>query len=75
MQYNCKEKSNKVSVACVYLTYTPIHVYLYVDTTLVNNEKAVDVQYKKQSNKESVENSIYEGILYIHVHMVATNLY
>ena len=35
-----------------------IHIYIY---TLVNNEKAVDVQYKKQSNKESVENPIYAG--------------
>ena len=48
--------------------YTPIrhdfyniyHVELYI-YTLVNNEMAVDVQYKKQSNKESVENPIYAG--------------
>ena len=53
-----------------------MHIY-YVDTTLVNNEKAVDVQYKEQSNKESVENIIYEGIVCIHMHnyeMVATGL-
>ena len=33
----------------------------HISTTPVNNEKAVDVQYKEQTNKESVENPIYEG--------------
>ena len=74
MQY--QKQSNKVSHVYIYLTYIhyyDIHVY-YVDTNLVN-ENAVDVQYMEQFNKESVENTIYEGIIYIHVHMLLDGCY
>ena len=49
----------------IFITYTMLnYIYIY---TLVNNEMAVDVQYKKQSNKESVENPIYAGRACKHV--------
>ena len=43
----------------LYMHYELYDIYHVI--TLVENEKAVDMQHKEQSNKESVQNPIYAG--------------